>query len=701
MKRASCRCLWLILILGILGGAKAGEAGLSETLKILKESKAPATITAQEMEYMKENIVVAKGDVVIKQEDTWLTAQKITINMTTGDFEAEGNVVWVDPEGRFEGDYAKFNQKTGLGYIVRGKGYLGPDQFIQGDFIQRVATKELRVHNAVFSGCESCEGRRDWELRSKDMYVYVDDTAQATNLSLWVKETLPVFYFPYLTTPAAKRKSGFLIPTVGFSGGQGFYAQNAYFLNISDSQDLTFYLLNRTAQGVGGSLEYRYIWARGHGGYWLFHYFYQYQPVGENRWYVKGGHTSDFTERASLKVDVDYINNRDYERQYADDVLDRSKRYAFSQAFVTQNWDQVQALAVARYVEDLPRKEKNIPQRLPELRLTVTPVKLGPLPAYFDFYGNLVHFHRIEGFEVERLNIRPSLFAVINLWPYLTITPRAGIRESLYSRDSDGRWGGFNRFSYEGRVTAQGRYALGFGIASYQFRVVLEPKVEYQYVPDVDRPSLPHIDFQDFEFAQNRLLYAMGTRLYMRRPQQLSENIELAGLSVYSDYSFIDRQDRFARLGNFDDFSITDHQGRFGNVYTRLVVHYPDYLRWSMLTLYNPLSQQFRHINAEVNFSYFRYWEAHFSSAYNKNIDGLFFTSGVIIKPLPELKIRVLARYDARHNIFHERRVSLTYEACCWSVTLTYVRDRNLSGRERDSFRMSLDLKNISGVGLR
>lgn len=703
VKSAFRKWVWWSLILGILGGAERVEAGLSDTIKILKESQTPATITAQEMEYINgNNILVAKGDVVIKQEDVWITAQKITVNMITGDFEAEGNVVWVDPEGRFEGDFVKFNQKTGLGYIIRGKGYLGPDQFVQGDFIQRVSAKEMRIQNGVFSGCENCDGRRDWEVRSKDMYVYIDEEAEAANLTLWIKETVPVFYFPYLSTPASKRKSGFLLPTVGYSGNRGFYALNAYFLALSDSQDMTFYLMNMTARGVGGSLEYRYIWAKGHEGNFTTHFFHQYSSPVENRWFVKGKHTSEFNERTSIKVDVDYISNREFERKYADDLIDRSKRYVTSQAYVTHNEDRVQALAVARYVEDLARVEKDIPQRLPEVRLSTTPIKMGPLPAYFDLYANFVHFHRVVGFEVERLNIRPSLFLVINLGPYLTVTPQAGIREALYSRHSNGRWGGFSRFSYEGKVTAQSRAAFNFGVKSYQFRMVLEPKVEYQYLPDVDRKTFPHIDYQDFEFAQNRMRYFVGTRIYMRNGQELSENIELAGLSASSDYSFINREDIFSRFGKFKEFEfIDDRQGRFGHVNIRFTSNYPGFLRWSILALYNPRNQQVRGINADVNFTFSKYAEANIATAFNKKIDSLFFSGGMTIKPLPELKVRFWARYDARNSFFQERRVSVSYEACCWSATIGYVRDRSVSGRERDSMRFSFDLKNISGAAFK
>lgn len=671
------------MILGILGEGKSVEAGLNETIKILKESKTPATITAQEMEYLTgTNILVAKGDVVIKQEDVWFTAQKITVNMETGDFEAEGNVVWVDPGGRFEGDFAKFNQKTGLGYILHGKGYLGPEQFVQGDFIQRLAPKELRLKNAVFSGCESCEGFRDWEIRSKDMYVYVDDTVEGANLTLWLKESLPVFYWPYLQAPATNRKSGFLIPRVGYSSGRGIYTQNAFFWAISGSQDMTFYLINESNRGIGGTIEYRYIWARGHQGEFQLHDFYQYdRPVGDT-WYIKGKHTSDFDERTSLKIDVDYINNAKYERNTAEELFDRSKRYAISQAYLTENWDQVQVLALTKYVEDLAFSERNIPQRLPELRLTVTPIKLGPLPAYFDFYSNLVHFHRIEGFEVERLNVRPNVFVPLALGPYLTVTPQAGIRETLYDRNWKGDAGGFNRFSYEGKVTAQSRGAYAFGIGNYRFRMVWEPKVEYQYVPDVDSPRrFPHIDFEDFESQHNRLLYSLGTRLYMRNPGQFSESIELLSLSAANYYSFIGSTEQ-----------------RFGPVLLRGVLNYPRYLRWSVLSVYDPNDQEVKRVNADLTFAPSPYFETHLSPAYIKDTDSLFFTYGLTVKPLKELKVRFVIRYDAQNQRLMERRMAITYEGCCWTLIFVYTRDRNLQGKEVNNFRVSLDLKNISSA---
>src|SRR5262249_38894126 len=70
---------------------------------------------------------------------------------------------------------------------------------------------------------------------------------------------VPVFYLPYFkhSDPSVKRKSGFLIPSVGSSSDLGNFAQIPYYLTLGKSQDITFEPLFTTEAADVLEAEYR------------------------------------------------------------------------------------------------------------------------------------------------------------------------------------------------------------------------------------------------------------------------------------------------------------------------------------------------------------------------------------------------------------------------------------------------------------
>ena len=71
---------------------------------------------------------------------------------------------------------------------------------------------------------------------------------------------MPVFYTPYLLVPVKNtRQTGFLFPEFSFSENNGFGFNLPFFLNISDSADVTFYPEYLTNRGFMPGAEFRYV----------------------------------------------------------------------------------------------------------------------------------------------------------------------------------------------------------------------------------------------------------------------------------------------------------------------------------------------------------------------------------------------------------------------------------------------------------
>ena len=69
------------------------------------------------------------------------------------------------------------------------------------------------------------------------------------------------------------RKTGFLVPTIGFDNVLGVQYRQGFYWALSPSQDLTIAPQILTKRGQGGDVKYRYVLNRRSRGQWLINAF--------------------------------------------------------------------------------------------------------------------------------------------------------------------------------------------------------------------------------------------------------------------------------------------------------------------------------------------------------------------------------------------------------------------------------------------
>ena len=101
----------------------------------------------------------------------------------------------------------------------------------------------VELRDAYYTACDLCEdGEREptWRLRAREVVRDTeDDMIRYRDMALEVAG-VPVLYTPYFAhaDPAARRKSGFLLPSVDISNRLGLSYQQPYFWAVSPYQDL-------------------------------------------------------------------------------------------------------------------------------------------------------------------------------------------------------------------------------------------------------------------------------------------------------------------------------------------------------------------------------------------------------------------------------------------------------------------------------
>jgi LPS-assembly protein len=230
------------------------------------DPNAQMMVRADELQYDNaNNRILAIGNVQIYYKRSTLEADRVVYEQNTKHMRAEGNARLTEADGK----------------VVHGEIIDLTDQFRDGfvDSLQLEAADKTRFaapraerqggrytvfQSGVYTACEPCKDdpRKPprWQVRATR--IIHDDTEKMIYFESARLEFFgyPMFYWPYLSTPdpTVKRKSGFLIPKVGYSSTLGAFYSNAYFWALAPNYDLTVTPTLSSKQGLLMQAEWRH-----------------------------------------------------------------------------------------------------------------------------------------------------------------------------------------------------------------------------------------------------------------------------------------------------------------------------------------------------------------------------------------------------------------------------------------------------------
>lgn len=223
----------------VQAAAQAGtETSAAETMQEQVELTADNAYVLEN-----ENTVVAEGNVTVRYQDRVMTADSLTYNRDTGRVRARGNVKILEPDGtqRFADEIetsADLSDGYAVGFSMRtpeGETAAASSAIRRGDSYNQ-------LDRTIFTACELCEGETTptWAIRARRAVLNEETGMYSYRDAVFELAGIPVIYLPYFAhpDPKAKRRSGFLIPTVGSSSKTGLVYQQPYYWSISDYQDL-------------------------------------------------------------------------------------------------------------------------------------------------------------------------------------------------------------------------------------------------------------------------------------------------------------------------------------------------------------------------------------------------------------------------------------------------------------------------------
>ena len=538
---------------------------VSDWAELLGESPSTPIITADEVQA--DVTPVLKTEVTIKAD--W-----IAYDMVLGNIKARGNIVIEGDEDTLYAEKADINLTGETGSFSNAKIIRkDKDLHFEGEEIQKTGLNSYHIENGWVITCKLKDGETPpWSLSSSDTTINPNGYAVMKHAKFNVKG-VPIFYTPYMVVPIkSTRQTGFLFPEISNSSNNGFGLNLPFFINISDSTDMTLFPEYYSNRGIMPGVEFRYVQSAGNKGSIMGSYlddqltdpsetdYYAdtgFTHTNSDRYWVRGKADHGFNNGVETRVDLDLVSDRDYLTEFNSGVtgFDKSNdRFLDTYGRGFQNktndqrentlkflksWTGMSLEANFLGINDV-RQEQSTEQivvvdevtgeetlidpavnpdalwKLPSIDFTGSQ-PLGDTTFLLDWDADYVNYWREEGLGGHRFDIAPRLSSAIPMGQFLESRAELGIRDTYYivTTNGDSEWENDdtqNRLLFDFFTEIESTLVRDFTSSSNSSEGVtheVRPYISYAYLPDVDQEDLPHFDSVDFVDQRNGITYGI------------------------------------------------------------------------------------------------------------------------------------------------------------------------------------------------
>lgn len=660
---------------------------------LLEEPPAKMTLTAGEV------------DSSVDSEDRYIIAAVIKADWLSYDMDrqlikARGNVRLADDEDTLVAEKASVDLNTETGsfsdaVIIRKENQL----HLEGKTIEKTGLNTYHIEDGWVVTCKVDPGQTPpWSFASADTTITEGGYAVMHHATFNIKG-VPVFYTPYMIVPVKNtRQTGLLLPELSSSVNGGFGINVPFFVNISDSIDLTLFPEAYIDRGIMPGFEFRAVRDEDSKGALMGSYL-QDDLSGTDQttdYYTSTGFTHTNSDRYWLRgkadhnegdwqsrLDLDIVSDRDYLTEFDSGYTGFSSTDSrfldtFGRGFDNKTEDTRQnALSALKSwqgmylqtdllgfndVRDRSTKASEVDPlwTLPQVSFSgVLPIaKTG---AAFNWETEYVNYWREDGIGGNRVDLHPSISSTVPLSPYLESRAELGLRETLYmiQEYGDGQW---NNDSGQNRATGDFEFEVAsplmrsFALSSAAMDTLdhrVRPFIRYNFIPDVNQEDLPFFDSTDLIEEQNRITY--GVDNFFSGFLNQSER-DLGYVKIFQSYSLLDED---------SDEQFSDLTLRIGATpLERLYLEYE--------TDYNVHGQGFVRHSFEGYYSNSRGDLFAVDYSFNDTVDVIEQIEQINALVRTRLMTQWYTQIGVEHSLAehetNEANLSLLYTAPCWSI---------------------------------
>ncbi|MBF0542377.1 MAG: LPS-assembly protein LptD [Nitrospirae bacterium] len=589
-----------------------------------------AIVTADSMEQNpSDNSYSFEGNVVIIKDNTTIKADKVIYFIDNSKILAFGNIDYFDKDVNIHGKFAEINVKTKLGVIEDADIMIKKGEFyLSGDKVTRDSEKKYIIENAAFTSCN--KNSPDWCFYAKKADVILNDSLKMTDVTFRLSG-LTDMSFPKYTVSLKNSESGLLMPKLGYDTSKGFYGSLPYFFAISDNRDATISVEDYSARGIGEALEYRYIEQGGIEGNWKLHHIFDkvydrdfYTVIAQQQFFGKSG--------LSSVLNIDYVNDSSYYKEYNEGFDLFTKRYAFSSGDFSYDYGKTRTYLSSEYWIDLKQYDANVYQKIPELGFVVNPVTVGP--ALFSMSTTVTNFVSFSSSSVNRMTMSPSFSN--SFGDSIKFTQNIGMISALYSNTLNKNDN--NNLFYSPWYSARANFSL---MKSYGDIIhIVEPTLSYNYTMNDNKAAV----FDSFELLKkmstvefsliNQFIDSKGLFMLFALSTPYDLNNNTTPFSPFKLSAFIDRTINFKA-----DMSLDYYTGDLMSANSQVKI---------------PLN----------------IFDLYVGERFNRVNDIIFLSSGIGFNLIKSLRIETKAWYDIKNNNLDYIEVDTKFSTNCMSISM-------------------------------
>ena len=439
---------------------------------------------------------VLSGNVVMRQGNRVIRADRLEYDAATGRAKLGGGVEFSSPELTVRGSSGDYS--PALGAQFEGAQFELPSRNARGAArsMQVDADGTVTLEDVSFTTCPVSD--EAWRLSSRSIVLDTRErngTGRGTSVEF---KGVPIVYLPWMTFPIGpQRKSGFFFPGLGGSSRNGAEIEVPYYWNIRPNVDLTTSPVYYAKRGVDFAGELRYLTARQRGTL-DFNYLPGDDVEGVDRTHLHLEHVAELPGDWRFRIDATDVGDSSYFEDFAHGPgrHERAVHGAPRGSVVSRR-----TLERARAGAGLPDHRRRSRGDRPAVHAHAAHPRLRRLgvsawaPIDYGFDGEFVNFERNLGVTGWRMDVAPRASASTGRRRASSCVRRR-VSATRSTRSKDAAPG-----TDESPTRSLPFASLDAGLvferqagSRGQRRMTLEPRALYLYTPFREQSTLPLFD---------------------------------------------------------------------------------------------------------------------------------------------------------------------------------------------------------------
>jgi LPS-assembly protein len=485
-------------------------------------------LSADVADYDPQGLLFLSGEVTLDYGAYHATSDLAVLDQRRHEARLDGQIRIDSTDLKVQGRDATLNLDTGAAEVSAAS-FRHPSSGMRGEAerVHRRSERDLSIEDGFFTTCEPEDN--SWSFAVAEVELDQESGFGTARHARFQIKGVPVLYVPWFRFPIDdRRQSGFLYPTLGSSNtGSGLFLSTPWYFNIAPHMDATLTPSYIHQRGLHTALEFRHLGAYTYSTLALSgidrdHYFAERSSTlahatDPQRW----GLTLEQTHSLA-SVLAGWSGLLHYEAVSDDEYFDDFRlglhtgntsmlRRDFETSVVRERWQWSFTVQAPETLDDTLQPEALPYRKLPELTFRFGDEVRG---LSLDLAGRYSYFQREQEAQLWPDKVIGSrLVNTLRIglpqradWGYLE--PALSVHQSDYFLQDYSGPGHLSRTLTVAELDAGLQFERGLRLGAADYRLSLEPRLYYVYVPFREQDLLPEFDSGLLGFQFERLFSA-------------------------------------------------------------------------------------------------------------------------------------------------------------------------------------------------